>query len=61
MQITASIHQITVTARKFRERGDAQVYGHKRTRSPLHLPWQFNLAVAGLISLGITAGVWLQM
>ena len=61
MQITASIHRVAASARDLRSRGRVtHVRGHKQ-RGPVHLPWQFNLAVTGVIGIVIAACVWLQM
>ena len=61
MQITASIHRVAASARDLRARGRVTpVRGHKQ-RGPLHLPWQFNLAVTGVIGIVIAVCVWLQM
>ena len=60
MQITAPIHHLATSARGVRASRVTHIRGH-RQRRPLQLRWQLNLAVVGLISLGIAACILLQM
>ena len=61
MQATASIHRVATTVLRIRQRNIRQIWGHKRARNPLHLPWLFNLVAAGSITVAIGIAILLRL
>ena len=61
MQNTAYIHRAATTVLRVRQSAIGQVWGHKRARRPLRLPWLFNLAAAGLIAAVIGMLILLRL
>ena len=61
MQTTASIHRVATIALRVRQSAIGQVWGHKRARSPLRLPWLFNLVAAGSIAAVIGMAILLRL
>ena len=60
MQTTAPTHRVASSSRDRSESAVTPILGHRR-RASLHLSWQLNAAIAGILALGIAFGVLLQL